>query len=159
MRPAGEVVPGLTRETILTSGAPLSWAGYTGGQRRAIIGGALFEGLAPDADAAAAGLASGDLQLRPCHDHGCVGSVAGVYTASMPVFVVENRTGGNRAFCNLFEGVSPKRLNYGVYDDEVRRNLLVLQDDLAPTLGEAVMEAAKHAIGEAIHIANPRRKH
>ena len=26
-----------------------------------------------------------------------------------------------------------------------------------PTLGEAVMEAAKHAIGEAIHIANPRR--
>lgn len=27
-----------------------------------------------------------------------------------------------------------------------------------PTLGEAVMEAAKHAIGEAIHIQNPRRK-
>jgi dihydrolipoamide dehydrogenase len=26
-----------------------------------------------------------------------------------------------------------------------------------PTLGEAVMEAAKHAIGEAIHIANPKR--
>lgn len=27
-----------------------------------------------------------------------------------------------------------------------------------PTLGEAVMEAAKHAIGEAIHIANTRKK-
>ncbi len=27
-----------------------------------------------------------------------------------------------------------------------------------PTLGEAVMEAAKHALGEAIHIANPRKK-
>jgi dihydrolipoamide dehydrogenase len=27
-----------------------------------------------------------------------------------------------------------------------------------PTLGEAVMEAAKHAIGEAIHIANPRKR-
>ena len=26
-----------------------------------------------------------------------------------------------------------------------------------PTLGEAVMEAAKHAVGEAIHIQNPRR--
>ena len=26
-----------------------------------------------------------------------------------------------------------------------------------PTLGEAVMEAAKHAIGEAIHIGNRRR--
>jgi hypothetical protein len=138
VRPAGEVVPGLTRETILTSGAPLPWAEYSGGQRRAIVGGALFEGLASDPDAVAARLAGGDLHLRPCHDHGCVGSVAGVYTASMPVFVVENRAGGNRAFCNLFEGVSPKRLNYGVYDDEVRRNLLVLQDDLAPLLGDAV---------------------
>ena len=26
-----------------------------------------------------------------------------------------------------------------------------------PTLGEAVMEAAKHAIGEAIHIQNAKR--
>jgi len=28
-----------------------------------------------------------------------------------------------------------------------------------PTLGEAVMEAAKHALGEAIHIGNTRRAH
>ena len=27
-----------------------------------------------------------------------------------------------------------------------------------PTLGEAVMEAAKHAVGEAIHIQNPRKR-
>jgi dihydrolipoamide dehydrogenase len=27
-----------------------------------------------------------------------------------------------------------------------------------PTLGEALMEAAKHAVGEAIHIANPRKR-
>ena len=33
-----------------------------------------------------------------------------------------SRTGahGNVAFCNSFEGASPKRLNYGVYDEEVR---------------------------------------
>ena len=30
-------------------------------------------------------------------------------------------TRGNRAFCNFFEGPSPKRLNYGVYDDEVKQ--------------------------------------
>jgi dihydrolipoamide dehydrogenase len=28
-----------------------------------------------------------------------------------------------------------------------------------PTLGEALMEAAKHAVGEAIHIANPKKRH
>jgi dihydrolipoamide dehydrogenase len=27
-----------------------------------------------------------------------------------------------------------------------------------PTLGEAVMEAAKHAVGEAIHIQNARKR-
>jgi hypothetical protein len=164
VRPAGEVVPGMTRDTILTSGAPLPWDQYAGGQRRGIVGGAVFEGLAADAQAAASRLAEGTLGLRPCHDHGCVGSVAGIYTASMPVFVVENRPGGNRAFCNLFEGVSPKRLNYGVYDDEVRRNLLVLRDVLAPLLGDAVralggiplrpiMRRALH-MGDELHSRN-----
>ena len=32
--------------TILTSGAPMPWERYIGGQRNAVIGGALFEGLA-----------------------------------------------------------------------------------------------------------------
>lgn len=41
-----DVMPGYTRNLILTSGAPLPWSSYEGGQREAIIGGALFEGLA-----------------------------------------------------------------------------------------------------------------
>ena len=34
-----DVVPGMTATTILTSGPPLPWSEYTGGQRNAIIGG------------------------------------------------------------------------------------------------------------------------
>src|SRR5215470_19704789 len=79
VRPAVEVVPGMTRQTIFTSGAPVPWEAYTGGQRSAIIGGALFEGLAPDAAAAATAIAEGRIRIAPCHDHGCVGSVAGIY--------------------------------------------------------------------------------
>jgi hypothetical protein len=138
MRPASEVVPGMTPETILTSGAPMPWAEYTGGQRAAVIGGALFEGLAADANEADAKLRDGVIRVDACHDHGCVGSLAGIYTASMPVFVVENRAHGNVAFCNSFEGSSPKRLNYGVYDEEVRESLLFLQDVAAPVLAEAI---------------------
>ncbi|HMJ95197.1 MAG TPA: DUF1116 domain-containing protein [Thermoleophilaceae bacterium] len=138
MRPASEVVPGMTPETILTSGAPMPWAEYTGGQRAAVIGGALFEGLAADADEADAKLRDGAIRLGACHDHGCVGSLAGIYTASMPVFVVENRAHGNVSFCNSFEGSSPKRLNYGVYDEEVHETLLFLQDVAAPVLAEAI---------------------
>jgi hypothetical protein len=135
--PAIDVVPGLDRATILTSGPLLRWEQYTGGQRAGIIGGALFEELADTAEAEAK-LAVGEIRVRPCMDYGCTGSLAGIYTASMPVLVVENRQHGNRAFCNLFEGVSPHRLNYGVYNENVRRNLRFLGDVVGPTLGEAV---------------------
>ncbi|HLB78945.1 MAG TPA: hypothetical protein VJJ77_00455, partial [Dongiaceae bacterium] len=60
VRPAIEALPGMTRETILTSGPPLPWAAYTGGQRAAVIGGALFEGLARDAAEAERKLAAGE---------------------------------------------------------------------------------------------------
>jgi hypothetical protein len=138
VKPAIEVVPGMTPETILTSGAPLPWDEYFGGQRNGIVGGALFDGLAADRTEAEEKIAAGEIRLRVCHDHGCTGSLAGIYTASMPVFVVENRDGDNRAFCNLFEGPSPHRLNYGVYDATVRDSLLFLQEVAGPVLGEAV---------------------
>jgi hypothetical protein len=45
VRPAVEVVPGFQENTILTSGSPMAWADYIGGQRDAIIGAAQYEGL------------------------------------------------------------------------------------------------------------------
>ena len=133
-----DVVPGMTRETILTSGAPMAWEDYFGGQRAAVIGGALYEGLAADAEEADAKLHEGEIKVAACSDYACVGSLAGIYTATMPVFVVENATHGNRAFCNFFEGPSPKRLNYGIYDDEVKENLRIVQDVVAPVVREAI---------------------
>ena len=93
---AGRRAPGrrggarLRGDLVLTSGAPLPFADYVGGQREAIIGAALFEGLAADRDEAIARLESGAIRVDGCHDYGCVGSLAGVYTASMPVFVVHD---------------------------------------------------------------------
>jgi len=136
--PALEVVPGMTPDMILTSGAPMPWEAYFGGQRAAVIGGALYEGLAHDNADADAKLRDGRIKLAACHDHGCVGSLAGIYTASMPVFVVENAAHGNRAFCNFFEGPNPKRLNYGVYDEEVEESLRVVETLVAPVIGEAI---------------------
>jgi hypothetical protein len=138
IRSALEAVPGMTADTILTSGAPMPWAQYYGGQRNAIIGGALYEGLATSEADADAKLADGRIQLKATHDHGCVGSVAGIYTASMPVFVVENAPAGNTAFCNFYEGESRRRLNYGVYDEEVADGLRFIQRELAPILQAAV---------------------
>jgi len=59
----------------------------------------------------------------------------------MPVFVVENQRHGNTGFCNLYEGESRRRLNYGVYDDEVAAGLRFLEHVIAPVLAAAVRRA------------------
>lgn len=156
--PAGEVIPGMAQGVILTSGPPMDWQHYYGGQRNAVIYGAVYEGLADDADDADAKLTDGRIVLGSTHDHGCVGSVAGIYTASMPVFVVQNAAGGNRAYCNFYEGESRHRLNYGSYNDDVRQGLDFLRDELAPVLQEVVRSAGgialKPLIGRALRMGD-----
>ena len=158
VQPAIDVVPGMSREIILTSGPPMPWRDYVGGQRDAVIGSALFEGLADSPEDADAKLASGELKVDGCHDYKCIGSLAGVYTASMPVFVVDNRAGGNRAFCNMYEGTNPRRLNYGVYDEGVRERLLFVNDVIAPVIGEAIRRAGgialKPIMKRALHMGD-----
>ena len=158
VKPAGDVLPGMTANKVLTSGWPMPWEEYSGGQRRSLIYGAIFEGLAASEDEAAAGFASGEIAIGACHDHGCVGSVAGIYTASMPVFVVENRTFGNTGYCNFYEGGSPRRLNYGVYDDEVRDQLHFIERVIAPVIARAVDRSGgiplKHLMQRAVHMGD-----
>ena len=158
VQPAIDVVPGMTRETILTSGPPMPWADYVGGQRDAVIGAALFEGLARTREEADERLAAGKLTVAGCHDYRCIGSLAGVYTASMPVFVVENGAGGNRAYCNMYEGTNPRRLNYGVYDEGVKERLLFVNDVVAPVIGETVRHAGgvplKPLMKRALHMGD-----
>lgn len=138
VRRAGDVMPGYSPNLVLTSGAPMPWSEYHGGQREALIGGALFEGLASTREEAVEGFESGQIQIGSCHAHAAVGSLAGIYTASMPVFVVENAVDGSRGFCNFYEGKEPRRLNYGCYDEGVRERLLHVNEVFAPIIGEAI---------------------
>lgn len=160
---AGDVVPGMTPTTILTSGAPLEWREYTGGQRRAILYGAVYEGLADGVEDAEAKLDRGDIRVRSTQQHDCIGSVAGIYTASMPVFIVQDETHGNRAFCNFYEGKSRYRLNYGSYDQEVADGLRWLESTMAPVLAECLadnpirlkpMMARALRLGDELHSRN-----
>lgn len=156
--PARDVMPGYVDNLVLTSGAPMAWEDYVGGQREALIGGALFEGLAADRDEAIARFASGEIVIGACHDYGAVGSLAGIYTASMPVFVVENRTHGNIGFCNFYEGKEPRRLNYGCYDEGVHERLAHVNTVLAPVVGEAIRRtggvALKPLIARALRMGD-----
>lgn len=143
---AGDIVPGFRSNLILTSGPPAPWATFSGMQREAIIGAALYEGLADDPEGAVSALDGGSIEVGACHDYGCVGSVAGVYSASMPVFVVRNATYGNYGFCNLYEGDSPRRLNYGCYEPEVLSHLREANDTIGSVLAAVLEESGPIAI-------------
>jgi len=135
--PAGEVIPAMRPTLLLHAGPPVSWERMSGPLRGAVIGGLLYEGLARDQADAERLAASGDVDFQPCHHHAAVGPMAGVTTASMPVFIVENRRFGNRAYSTLNEGYG-KVLRYGAYSPEVLERLRWLNDVLGPAVGAAL---------------------
>lgn len=134
---AADVVPGMAKDLILHAGPPLTWEKMCGPMRGAVIGGMIYEGLARNATEAEALAASGKIRFEPCHHHNAVGPMAGVMTASMPVWIVENTAFGNRAYCTLNEGLG-KVLRYGAYSDEVLDRLRWMASDLAPILSDAL---------------------
>lgn len=134
---------GLDRATILTSGPALPFSEYSGGQRSAIIGGALYEGLASDEASVIAAFETGEIRVRGCQEFQCVGSLAGVTTASMPVLVVADQKTGNQAYCTLYEGDSADRLNYGSYTEHTRTNLEKLRLRVAPVLDQLIKQQSE----------------
>jgi len=141
IRTAGEVIPGMTRTTILHAGPPNQWPTMSGPQRGAIIGALILEGLAATPEAAEILAASGQITFRPNNDMSAVGPMAGVTSFSSAVFVVENRAYGNTAYCNLNEGYG-KVLRMGAFSTEVLEKLLWINTVVADALRRAL-----HAMG------------
>ncbi len=132
---AGDLLPDLDGRTLLHAGPPIGWADMCGPLRGAIIGAAIHEGMAADPEEAARLAERGGLRFGPCHDRGAVGPMAGVVSASMPVWIVEH--GDGRAFCTLNEGLG-KVLRYGAYDAQVLDRLAWMRDVLARVLAAAL---------------------
>jgi hypothetical protein len=157
VRPAREVIPGMRDNLMLHAGPPIEWERMSGPLRGAIIGALLFEGLAADEAGAVAMIAAGEVDFEPCHHHHAVGPMAGVTSASMQVYVVENVTHGNRAYSNLNEGYG-KVLRYGAYSDEVITKLRWMNEALGPALGEALALTAgldvRALLSESLHMGD-----
>jgi hypothetical protein len=139
VRTAREVMPEMTDRTILHSGPPVDWTDMAGPMRGAVIGALMHEGLADNAESAARLCERGEVEFSPCHHFGAVGPMAGVISPSMPVIVVENASGGNRAFSNLNEGLG-KALRFGSYDRNVIERLAWMRNVLAPALARVVRD-------------------
>nr|WP_304659766.1 DUF1116 domain-containing protein [Arthrobacter sp. zg-Y1116] len=112
----------------------MRWQDYTGCQRLAVVGAAVFEGLAASPAEADGLLRSGAIRLASCHEYGAVGSLTGVCSASMPVLVVQDRLSGRTATCRTNEGAGTRALTFGSQGPAVNANLARIRDRVAPAL-------------------------
>jgi Protein of unknown function (DUF1116) len=132
--PAGEVVRGLEDRMILHAGPPIGWDRMCGALRGSAIGLAIFEGWATDAQQAERLLGHGDIRMEPNHAHGGVGPMAGTTSRSLPVFVVEDRAHGTRAYCRPAED----RQQFGDYSQMAIGTLIAWRDVFGPSLRQAI---------------------
>jgi len=155
---ARDLIPGMHDRLILHAGPPITWARMCGPQRGAVMGALIYEGLAADADAAARLAASGAIEFAPCHHHHAVGPMAGVISPRMPVFIIENKTHGNLAFCTQNEGLG-KVLRYGGMGPDVYARLRWMETDLYPALDRALQSLPdgidlRSLIAQALHMGD-----
>jgi hypothetical protein len=154
---AKDVIPGMQPNLLLHAGPPIEWPRMSGPLRGAVIGALILEGLAKDETQAVGMVEAGEVQFDPCHHHQTVGPMAGVTSASMMVYELENVTHGNKSFSNLNEGYG-KVLRYGAYSDEVLAKLRWMNDEMGPLLAEAIGSSdgidIRALLSESLHMGD-----
>jgi hypothetical protein len=155
---AREAIPALDGERrVLHAGPPIDWADMCGPVQGAIAGAAVYEGWADTPERAMAMAAAGEIAYGPCHDHQAVGPMAGIISPSMPLWVVENTTAGNRAYCNFNEGLG-KVLRFGANGPAVVERLQWMGTELHDVLKAGVARLGalelKPLMAQALHMGD-----
>ncbi|MDD2230107.1 MAG: DUF1116 domain-containing protein [Candidatus Cloacimonetes bacterium] len=152
-----DVIPGMKENLILHAGPPITWDKMCGPMRGAVIGALIYENKASTFDEAELLAASSAIEYSPCHEHGAVGPMAGIISASMPVFIIKNETYGNLSYATQNEGLG-KVLRYGAFGTEVIERLRWMDDVLYPVMERAIkylgMIDLQSMIAQALHMGD-----
>ena len=155
---AKDVIPGYKPNLFLHAGPPVTWERMCGPVKGAVMGALIYEGMAKDEAEAEKIAASGKIEFAPCHHYHTVGPMAGVVSPHMPVFIIENKTFRNKAYCTINEGLG-KVLRFGGMGPDVYAKLKWLQTDLYPILDRAIRSLPdgidiKALIAQALHMGD-----
>jgi hypothetical protein len=155
---AKDVIPGYHDRLFLHAGPPVTWERMCGPMRGAVMGALIYEGIAADEQEAERIASTGEIEFAPCHHYHTVGPMAGVVSPSMPVFIVENKTYGNKAYSTQNEGLG-KVLRYGGMGPEVYERLKWMEQVLYPVLAKALAAIPdgidiKSIIAQAMHMGD-----
>lgn len=154
---ANEAIVALQEKRILHAGPPIAWEEMCGPMQGAILGAILLEGWADSLEAAEKLILTKQVQLEPNHHYHAVGPMAGIISPSMPVWVVENKTTGEKAFSNFNEGLG-KVLRFGANNEQVLTRLRWLASEMAPAM-KAMLKISgeielKPIIAQALHMGD-----
>lgn len=161
---AKEVINELNGKVLLHAGPPILYENMPDPVQGSCVGAVLFEGWAQDEESAREMLSSGEITFIPCHHVNAVGPMGGITSANMPVLVVEDKTHGTTAYCQMNEGIGAV-LRFGAFNDEVINRLRWMRDVLGPVLGKTLrgfdeglsinpMVARAIAMGDEFHQRN-----
>ena len=132
-------IPGFKENMIMHSGPPIDWDDMLPVQRRGIKFGAVHARLAKTPEEAEEMIRRGEIEYASCNDYFVVGAAAGIVTANMVVNVCEDAKTGLRGYCIPFEGRNGLGA-WGLYNPEIEKNLLEIEDFFAPAVNEALKE-------------------
>jgi hypothetical protein len=123
-----------------------------------VIGALIYEGRAKTAEEAEKVAASGEFEFTPCHHLNAVGPMTGVYSANMPVIVIENKENGNLAYSNFNTEGKGRPFSFGAYGEDTQERLQFIKNVMAPTLGNAVRASGgidlKAITAQALHMGD-----
>lgn len=103
VKPAIEALPRMTERMVLHAGPPVEIDEMVTSFKHAILGGIMWESWAKTPEDAGRLIRDGKVAIEPNHHHNGIGTMAGITTPSMPVFVVEDRMHGIRSTANIRE--------------------------------------------------------
>lgn len=134
----GADVPGVEGRMLLHCGPPLPYAEHCDPLQRSMRAAVVAEGWAADVAGAQELLVRGEIALDAANHHDTVVPMASAVGPSQPVFVVENREGGTRAFSPLNQGPGNVAW-FGRDTDEAVARLRFLADSGGPAVA-AILE-------------------
>ena len=134
------VIPGMTKQTILHAGPPIEWERMCDPIKRAIRGALIFEGLADDDESAQKLLENGKITLSPNHHHDAVGPMTGIISSSMPVIVTKDLNSGSKVYSSFNEG-GGKVLWFGSFGKETLVRLQWLRDVFGPVMKRVIVRS------------------
>jgi Protein of unknown function (DUF1116) len=154
IKPAIEVFKNMNKNSISHAGPPIEWERMCGPMRGAVVATMIYEGLAGNWDEAERSIRRGETEFFSNHEFAAVGPMAGVISASMPVFVINDRKHRNTCYCRLVEN----KVQFGAFDKDAIEVLRFWTDILAPVLAKAVRASGgidlKTVMARALHMGD-----